>query len=78
MNFHLKPNFTLKDLDKRYKELRLLHHPDKGGNEQEFKKLAETYETFKDMIQQGRKENWLDSKCKGGCWCCEPISVEMK
>lgn len=34
-------------VEKAYKSLRSFHHPDKGGNPEQFKKIQKAYETFK-------------------------------
>jgi hypothetical protein len=40
----LKPGFTKTELTKRYRQLCLLYHPDKGGNSQMFIKLQKSKE----------------------------------
>lgn len=37
---------TKDDVKKRYRELALEYHPDKGGDEEKFKKIASSYETL--------------------------------
>ena len=41
-------NSTQDELKKAYKKLCIKHHPDKGGDEQEFKKISEAYNILKD------------------------------
>ena len=41
-------NVSDKDLKKAYKQKSMQHHPDRGGNEEEFKKINEAYSTLKD------------------------------
>ena len=39
---------TAEELKKAYKKKSMLHHPDRGGDTEEFKKVAEAYGTLKD------------------------------
>lgn len=39
---------SMEDLKKSYKKLCIKHHPDKGGDENEFKKISEAYNILKD------------------------------
>ena len=41
-------NCSSEDLKKSYRKLCIKHHPDKGGDEQEFKKISEAYNILKD------------------------------
>lgn len=46
---HLNRNATQDDIKKAYKQLALLHHPDKkGGDDVEFKKINEAYQILSD------------------------------
>ena len=42
-----------KDLKSAYKKLSMQHHPDRGGNEEQFKKVNEAYSTLKDPQKRG-------------------------
>lgn len=42
----LNPNATDSDIKKAYRKLAVKHHPDKGGDEETFKKLTEAYEVL--------------------------------
>ncbi len=44
--FSLNDRPTLKDVKKRYRELAIIHHPDKGGNEDKMKEIISAYELF--------------------------------
>ena len=41
-------NATQEEIKKSYKKLAVQHHPDKGGNEETFKKISEAYDTLGD------------------------------
>ena len=41
-------NATEKDIKKAYRKLALTHHPDRGGDEDKFKKISGAYEILKD------------------------------
>jgi DnaJ family protein A protein 2 len=42
------PTATTGEIKKAYRKLALKHHPDKGGNEEKFKKITGAYEILKD------------------------------
>jgi hypothetical protein len=44
--FKLNPNPSFNDSWKRYRILAAIYHPDKGGDQEKFKKLAEAYEVL--------------------------------
>ena len=41
-------NASDQDIRKAYKKQSMQHHPDRGGNEEQFKKVNEAYSTLKD------------------------------
>ena len=41
-------NATKKEIAKAYRKLAVKHHPDKGGDEEVFKKVSGAYEILKD------------------------------
>ena len=41
-------NATGDDIKKAYRKLAMEHHPDKGGNEEQFKKISQAYDTLSD------------------------------
>ncbi len=45
---------TKDEIKKSFKRLAMIHHPDKGGNEEKFKKISQAYETLSD--DKKRKE----------------------
>lgn len=50
MSFDAKP--TLTELKRRYKELSIQHHPDKGGDAETFSRLQQNYELLKLALYQ--------------------------
>lgn len=43
-SLNIEPPTSLKEIKKAYYKQALIHHPDKGGDETEFKKIQEAYE----------------------------------
>jgi curved DNA-binding protein len=50
-------NASDKDLKSAYKKLSMQHHPDRGGNEETFKKVNEAYSTLKDPRKRQEYDN---------------------
>jgi len=50
-------NATKDDIKKSFRKLSLKHHPDKGGDVNEFKKLTEAYETLGDEEKRQQYDN---------------------
>ncbi|MGY8865474.1 MAG: DnaJ C-terminal domain-containing protein [Methylophagaceae bacterium] len=48
---------TAEELKKAYKKKSMLHHPDRGGDTEEFKKVAEAYGTLKDPQKKQQYDN---------------------
>jgi DnaJ family protein A protein 2 len=44
----ISKNATKKEISKAYRKLAIKHHPDKGGDEEKFKKISGAYEILKD------------------------------
>ena len=44
-------NATEDEIKKAYRKLAMTHHPDRGGNEEEFKKIKEAYEKLTNGVQ---------------------------
>ena len=49
---------------KRYRELALLHHPDKGGDAESFKRLHQAYEVLVKEFSNASSESSLESELK--------------
>jgi len=50
-------NASDKDIRSAYKKQSMKHHPDRGGNEEEFKKINEAYSTLKDPQKRAAYDN---------------------
>jgi len=53
-------NATQDEIKKTYRKLAMEHHPDKGGNEETFKKISEAY----DVLSDENKKNQYDHQRK--------------
>jgi len=53
----LPRNCTSEEIKQKYRTLAQIHHPDKGGDEEKFKRIKEAYETLSDPV----KRNHYDS-----------------
>jgi curved DNA-binding protein CbpA len=45
------------EIKKKYRELSKMHHPDKGGDEEMFKKINEAYSTLSDPSKRAEYDN---------------------
>ena len=50
-------NASEQDIRKAYKKQSMQHHPDRGGNEEQFKKVNEAYSTLKDPQKRAAYDN---------------------
>jgi len=50
-------NASDQDIRKAYKKQSMQHHPDRGGNEEQFKKVNEAYSTLKDPQKRAAYDN---------------------
>jgi molecular chaperone DnaJ len=55
---------TQEEIKKKYRELCKTHHPDKGGDEDEFKLITEAYNTLSNEIKRQEYNDSLDSKTR--------------
>jgi curved DNA-binding protein CbpA len=61
----IKPGASLSDIKAAYRSLVRQHHPDKGGNPEDFRQVQEAYEqltkpksTFLDQIPSSNSNAW--------------------
>lgn len=59
-------NCSQEEMKKSYKKLCIQHHPDKGGNEEEFKKVSEAYNILKDPEKRDIYDKFGFEGLKGG------------
>ena len=50
-------NASQDDIRRAYKKMSMQHHPDRGGNEEQFKKINEAYSTLKDPQKRAEYDN---------------------
>jgi curved DNA-binding protein len=50
-------NASDQDIRKAYKKMSMQHHPDRGGDEAEFKRVNEAYQTLKDPAKRQQYDN---------------------
>mgnify|MGYP000164755386 CR=1 FL=1 len=48
---------TQEEIKKSYRKLAVEHHPDKGGDENKFKKISEAYDTIGDENKRSQYNN---------------------
>ena len=46
------PSATLKDIKRAFRKKAMKHHPDRGGDEEEFKKINEAYEILSSPLER--------------------------
>lgn len=61
VTLQIEKTATQKEIKKAYKKLALLHHPDKGGNPEEFKKISEAYLVLSDENRRMEYDNPMPS-----------------
>ena len=54
---NLNKTATLAEIKKQYKTLAMIHHPDKGGDSEKFKDIAEAYEVLSDSNKRNQFDN---------------------
>ena len=57
---------TPKEIKKAYRQKALRHHPDKGGDEEEFKEITKSYETLSDPDQRQLYDNYGEAGVQPG------------
>ena len=59
-------NATQDEIKKAYRKLAVEHHPDKGGDESQFKKISEAYDTVGDPDKRNQYDNQRKNPFAGG------------
>jgi len=59
-------NATQDEIKKAYRKLAVEHHPDKGGDENKFKKISEAYDTVGDENKRSQYDNQRSNPFGGG------------
>ena len=54
----IQKDATPNDIKKAYRKLAIQHHPDKGGDTEEFKKIAEAYEILSNPDKKQQYDNF--------------------
>jgi len=54
----IKPSATLIDIKKSYRQLAIIHHPDKGGNSNKFKEISNAYEILSDTQKRSQYDRF--------------------
>jgi molecular chaperone DnaJ len=62
----VEQNATQDEIKKSYKKLAVKHHPDKGGDEETFKKISEAYDTLGDETKRQQYDNRNSNPFGGG------------
>ena len=53
----VQPNATPNEIKKAYRKLAMKHHPDKGGDVEQFKKIQTAYDTLSDSEKRHQYDN---------------------
>jgi curved DNA-binding protein CbpA len=56
----LPRNCTSEEIKQKYRTLAQIHHPDKGGDEEKFKRIKEAYETLSDPVKRSHYDSTGD------------------
>ena len=53
----VQENTPIDEIKKKYRKLAMEHHPDKGGDEEKFKKISEAYDILSDDNKRAQYDN---------------------
>lgn len=59
-------NATQEEIKKAYRKLAVEHHPDKGGSEEEFKRISQAYDTLNDDNKRRQYDSQKNNPFGGG------------
>jgi curved DNA-binding protein len=62
----ISKNASEAEIKSAYRKMAMKHHPDRGGDEQTFKKINEAYETLSDPEKKQMVDMGIDPKSQGG------------
>ena len=66
---------SAEEIKKAYRKLSLTHHPDRGGDEEEFKKISESYQVLSDPDKKREYDNPFDKLFTNSVFTYDPSNL---